>query len=202
MLASRPEPDRQSWSSERIARPLGRARHDRPSEQIGPKLGHAGPVAFLAGPEEHVSHRDGMLQLLAPQLLESPPQTIAGHCGLAEPRDDESQTRRWPVASGPQDVEVLPAGSPACPQDAPDFIPTGQPVRARMALAVGQTRACLEPTDTVSRLRPFLRRRDSTARPQRSAIRFRKPCLAMRRLFRGRYVGCIPDHSIQESRTS
>jgi hypothetical protein len=43
----------------------------------------------------------------------------------------------------------------------------------------------------VSRLRPFLRRRDSTARPHRVAIRARNPCLLIRRLFRGRYDGFI-----------
>jgi hypothetical protein len=44
---------------------------------------------------------------------------------------------------------------------------------------------------TVRRFRPFLRRRDSTARPQRVAIRARKPCLLRRRLLRGRYDGFI-----------
>lgn len=51
--------------------------------------------------------------------------------------------------------------------------------------------------ETVKRFRPFLRRRDNTARPQRSAIRSRKPCLAIRRLFRGRYVGIIAVYSFQ-----
>jgi hypothetical protein len=51
--------------------------------------------------------------------------------------------------------------------------------------------------ETVSRFRPFLRRRDKTARPQRSAMRKRNPCLAIRRLFRGRYVGIIAVHSFQ-----
>jgi hypothetical protein len=44
----------------------------------------------------------------------------------------------------------------------------------------------------VSRFRPFFRLRESTARPQRVAIRARNPCLLMRRLFRGRYDGFIP----------
>ena len=42
---------------------------------------------------------------------------------------------------------------------------------------------------TVSRLRPFLRRRLRTARPQRVAMRVRNPCFRIRRVFRGRYVG-------------
>jgi hypothetical protein len=39
---------------------------------------------------------------------------------------------------------------------------------------------------TVNRFRPFLRRRLSTSRPQRSAMRVRNPCVLMRRLLRGR----------------
>jgi hypothetical protein len=42
---------------------------------------------------------------------------------------------------------------------------------------------------TVRRLRPFLRRRDSTARPQRVFMRCRNPCLRTRLRLRGRYVG-------------
>jgi hypothetical protein len=48
---------------------------------------------------------------------------------------------------------------------------------------------CFDGSETVSRFRPFFRLRDSTARPQRVAIRARNPCLLMRRLFRGRYDG-------------
>ena len=42
---------------------------------------------------------------------------------------------------------------------------------------------------TVRRLRPFLRRLLSTSRPHFVSIRVRNPCLRIRRLFRGRYVG-------------
>jgi hypothetical protein len=38
----------------------------------------------------------------------------------------------------------------------------------------------------VSCFRPFFRRRESTARPQRVAMRARNPCLLIRRLLRGR----------------
>src|SRR6266566_3072337 len=50
---------------------------------------------------------------------------------------------------------------------------------------------CLDGILTTRRLRPFLRRRDSVARPQTVFIRARKPCLFMRRRLRGRYVGPI-----------
>jgi hypothetical protein len=51
------------------------------------------------------------------------------------------------------------------------------------------TPAYLEGNWTVSRLRPFLRRRLRTSRPHLVAIRNLKPCVRIRRLLRGRYVG-------------
>src|SRR5712691_6755912 len=50
---------------------------------------------------------------------------------------------------------------------------------------------CLDGILTTRRLRPFLRRRESVARPQTFFIRARNPCLLMRRRLRGRYVGPI-----------
>lgn len=44
---------------------------------------------------------------------------------------------------------------------------------------------CFEGACTATRLRPFLRRRLSTARPHRVPMRARKPCLLMRRRLRG-----------------
>ncbi len=54
-----------------------------------------------------------------------------------------------------------------------------------------QTLACLVGTHTESLLRPFLRRRFSTARPHLVFMRARNPCLFLRRRFRGLYVGFI-----------
>jgi hypothetical protein len=53
----------------------------------------------------------------------------------------------------------------------------------------------------VSRFRPFFRRRERTARPQRVAMRARNPCLLIRRLLRGRYDGFILE-ILQVSRES
>jgi hypothetical protein len=66
---------------------------------------------------------------------------------------------------------------------------------ARIPLTLRQDPPCLLPIETVSRFRPFFRRRESTARPQRVAIRARNPWVLIRRLFRGRYVGCIQSSS-------
>jgi hypothetical protein len=52
---------------------------------------------------------------------------------------------------------------------------------------------------TVRRLRPFLRRRLRTSRPHFVSIRVRNPCLRIRRLFRGRYVG-LPIQSFSKQR--
>ena len=66
-----------------------------------------------------------------------------------------------------------------------------EPRAASETLVRRQRPPCFEGSRTVRRFRPFLRRRDSTARPQRVAIRARNPCLLMRRLLRGRYDGFI-----------
>lgn len=61
-----------------------------------------------------------------------------------------------------------------------------EPVGSRQARRTGQEPPCFDGSETVSRLRPFFRRRERTARPQRVAIRARNPCLLIRRLLRGR----------------
>jgi len=59
-----------------------------------------------------------------------------------------------------------------CP---PDLGGSRQAPGPRIPLLLRQEPPCLLPTETVSRFRPFFRRRDSTARPQRVAIRARNP---------------------------
>jgi hypothetical protein len=59
------------------------------------------------------------------------------------------------------------------------------------------TPAYLEGNWTVSRLRPFFRRRLKTSRPHFVAMRNLKPCVRMRRLLRGRYVG-LPITKLQK----
>jgi hypothetical protein len=49
----------------------------------------------------------------------------------------------------------------------------------------------LEGSLMARRLRPFFRRRLMISRPQRVAIRARKPCRLLRRRLCGRYVGLI-----------
>ena len=71
-----------------------------------------------------------------------------------------------------------------------------------LAVARG-TGAYLLPTFTVSRARPFRRRRDSVARPPLVFILARNPCLLTRLRLRGLYVGFItgcPMHGSSSSR--
>jgi hypothetical protein len=63
------------------------------------------------------------------------------------------------------------------------------------------TPAYLEGNWTVSRLRPFFRRRLKTSRPHLVAIRNLKPCVRIRRLLRGRYVG-LPITMLQKQKTN
>jgi len=61
-----------------------------------------------------------------------------------------------------------------------------EPMGPRQARRIRQEPPCFDGSETVSRFRPFFRRRERTARPQRVAMRARNPCLLIRRLFRGR----------------
>jgi hypothetical protein len=76
-------------------------------------------------------------------------------------------------------------------QAAADVGRAREPVGSRQARRCRQEPPCFDGSDTVSRLRPFFRRRERTARPQRVAMRARNPWVLIRRLFRGRYDGFI-----------
>jgi hypothetical protein len=86
---------------------------------------------------------------------------------------------------------MLETAAPAMSESAAKVGRAREPVCPREARRCRQEPPCFDGSETVSRFRPFFRRRESTARPQRVAIRARNPCLAIRRLFRGRYDGFI-----------
>src|SRR6266705_3633952 len=125
-------------------------------------------------------------------LSQSAAQTIAGHRGGLKSGNDDPHPRMARRVGPPSYVEMW--GAPAATR-----LPAGCKLRtARQAGAARKPLAryrlrCLEGRRTVRRLRPFLRRRDSVARPHTVFIRARNPCLLMRRRLRGRYVG--PIHS-------
>jgi hypothetical protein len=92
----------------------------------------------------------------------------------------------------PDHVQVLEPAAAAMVETAANVGRARETMISRQARRWRQEPPCLEGSDTVSRFRPFFRLRDSTARPQRVAMRARKPCLLMRRLLRGLYDGFIP----------
>ena len=59
----------------------------------------------------------------------------------------------------------------------------------RLARSANQAPAYFDGNRTEICLRPFRRRRLRTARPHFVSIRAMNPCLRMRRVLRGRYVG-------------
>jgi len=84
---------------------------------------------------------------------------------------------------------MFEAAAPALSEAAANVGRAREPMGAREARRRRQEPPCFDGSETVSRLRPFLRRRERTARPHRVAMRARKPCLLIRRLLRGRYDG-------------
>jgi hypothetical protein len=81
---------------------------------------------------------------------------------------------------------MFEAAAPAFSEAAANVGRACEPVSSWQARRTRQDPPCFDGSETVSRFRPFFRRRDRTARPQRVAMRARKPCLLIRRLLRGR----------------
>ena len=157
-----------------------------PGEELTAEIGEPGAVRLSPGPDKEVAAGVAGPELPAPDFLQSAAETIAGHRAELELRDDQSQSRVARYVIHPDHFEVLrPAPSPFG-QAAPDIGCAGEPVGPLQALRFRQEPPCLEGIETVSRFRPFLRRRDSVALPQGVAIRARNPCLLIRRRFRGR----------------
>jgi LmbE family N-acetylglucosaminyl deacetylase len=105
--------------------------------------------------------------------------------------NDESHPWLARLVVHPDHIQVLEAAAPAMSEAAAKLGRARKPMSPREARRCRQEPPCFDGSDTVSRFRPFFRRRERTARPQRVAIRARNPCLVIRRLFRGRYDGFI-----------
>jgi len=129
------------------------------------------------------------LELEAPELPEAPPETIAGHRGRLKLRNDQSHPRVARRVVRPDHVQMFDAAAPALSEAAANVGRAREPMSSRDARRGRQEPPCFDGSETVSCLRPFLRRRERTARPHRVAMRARKPCLLIRRLLRGRYDG-------------
>jgi hypothetical protein len=172
-------------------RSLGREHRFAPTQELRPEPIEARGVGLATGLDDQIPRRLPRLDVAAPDLPQPPPQTIAGHRGRLEFRDDESHPRLARLIVHPDHVQVLEAAAAAMGETAANVGRAREPMSSRKARRWRQDPPCFDGSDTVSRFRPFFRRRESTARPQRVAIRARNPCLLIRRLFRGLYDGFI-----------
>jgi hypothetical protein len=157
-----------------------------PREEIVPERREGGAVGLAPGADHEVPRGLVLLDLAPPDLAQASAQTIAGHRGRLVSRNDQSHPRVARQVVRPDHVQMPEAAAPARREAAADVGGAREPVGSREARRRRQEPPCFDGSETVSRFRPFFRRRESTARPHRVAIRARKPCLLMRRLLRGR----------------
>ncbi len=162
-----------------------------PPQDLGAQRIVGRAVGFATGAHQQVERWLHRLHLATPHFLEPAPETIPGHRGRLESGNNQSHARMAQCIVDPDQVEKRGPAAPTLGQAPPDVGCSRQPARPRETLFGRQARPCFDGIETVRRFRPFFRRRDRTSRPQRSAIRARKPCLAIRFLLRGRYVGII-----------
>ena len=180
---------------------LARETHDRahcspcpqhggsPGDQLLPESVESGAVGLTACADDEIPGRLMLLKLDPPDFPEAAPETVTGHRGRPKLRNDQSHPRVARRVVHPDHVQVLEAATPSPGQAAANVGRAGEPVGSRQARRRRQEPPCFDGSETVSCFRPFLRRRESVARPQRVAMRARNPCLFTRRLLRGRYDG-------------
>lgn len=160
-----------------------------PVVQLGPQFGEGGVIGLAPSPHQQVPRGKQGLEVAPEEFADPPAELIAVHSGFPVLRYDHPEAWVPDGIRGPQDVQVWgPAPTSLLEQSANQSAP-GEPTGPREPLRWRQDPPCLFGIRTVRTRRPFLRRRLRTARPQRSAIRARNPCLLTRRLLRGRYDG-------------
>jgi hypothetical protein len=157
-----------------------------PGKQLRAQQVEPGGIRLTPSSDHEVPCRLAGLNVTTPHFPEPPAQTIPGHRRPLKLRDDESQPRVARLIVHPDQVQVFETAASALSEAAAQVGCSGQPMRSRQTRRCRQDPPCFEGNDTARRFRPFFRRRDNTARPQRVAIRARNPCLLIRRLFRGR----------------
>jgi hypothetical protein len=163
-----------------------------PPAELGAKSIKVCGVGLAPDTDDQIARRLHLLYVLPPDLLELAPQAIPGHGGGLELGNDQSHPWLARLIVHPDDVQVLEAATAAMGQAAANVGRAREPMSPRQTRRRRQEPPCFEGNDTVRRFRPFFRRRERTARPQRVAMRARNPCVLTRRLFRGLYEGFIP----------
>lgn len=159
--------------------------------QLCPKRVKSGPIRLSPGPHHKIAGRKLGLKVSPPDFLQLTPQTITGHRIGLELGNHQSDSRVTRCVVQPDHVEVLSPLPASFGETATEVRRPSESGDSPEPLTRRQRPPCFEGMRTVRHFRPFLRRRDSTARPQRVAMRARKPCLLRRRLLRGRYDGFI-----------
>ena len=160
-----------------------------PVVQLGPQFGEGGVIGLAPSPHQQVPRGKQGLEVPPEEFADPPPEPVAADSGFPVLRYDHPEPGMSGAVLGPQDIQMrCPAPASLLEQSANQSAP-GEPAGPWEPLRWRQDPPCLFGIRTVRTRRPFLRRRLSTARPQRSAIRARNPCLLTRRLLRGRYDG-------------
>jgi hypothetical protein len=160
-----------------------------PAEQLISEGVECRVVGPRSGLYDHVPRWLSRLDLESPDFTQPAPETIAGHRGRLVLGDYQSHPWLARLVVNPEYVHVLEAAAPALSETAANVRRAREPMCSRQARRWRQEPPCFDGSETVSSFRTFFRRRDRTARPQRVAMRARKPCLLIRRLLRGRYDG-------------
>jgi hypothetical protein len=158
----------------------------RPKPHLALERLEPGAVGFPASAHHEITGGELRLEVPPPNFLELPSQTITGHRTGLKLGNNQSDPRVTRCVVQPDHVEVLGSLPASFGETATKVRCSSESSDSREPLTRRQRPPCFEGMRTVRRFRPFLRRRDSTARPQRVAIRARKPCLLRRRLLRGR----------------
>ncbi len=157
-----------------------------PGKDLGLEHIEAGGVRFPACSDNQIPGRLPALDFSPPDLAQAPPQTIAGHRGGLKLGDNQSHPWLARQVVHPNHIQMLETAAPSMGEATANVRRAYEPMGSRQARRTRQEPPCFDGIETVSCFRPFLRRRESTARPQRVAIRARNPCLLIRRLLRGR----------------
>ena len=177
-------PDTPGSSGGGVARGATQGPYDFPTQGFKTGLVRGGPR-----PHRDVRRITQLREDLAAADFPDPaPEPVAPDGRVTIARHDHRESRTADRGRPGEQIQVIrSAALPLC-HDCAKFS------SARQAGRLGQPFRChppwcLDPVRTVRLLRPFLRRRLSVSRPHRVAMRARNPCLLIRFLFRGRYVG-------------
>jgi hypothetical protein len=145
-------------------------------------------IGFTPSSNDDVHRRDVPDQVATDRFTQMALEPVSLHVGVSVFRNDEPNTGMMQKGSDSPELEMLGQDALPIARHRVKVGSPGQPIRAWKA-KINQAPAYLVGSLTVSLFRPFFRLRLNTSRPHRVDIRVRNPCVRIRRLLRGRYVG-------------